>query len=1002
MLFKQLLLVEDSSQKLSPLVLKIVNHVTPLLARIPENMREYTLHDETHSLKIIRIMGRIIPSETLVQLNDLELTFLILSAFLHDVGMTCSNSEKEEIISSSPEYQNLLKIDPIYEDYLEFKKTSNHRAVTRIEDKIFTEYLRRNHVKRSAEFIESTLSEGEFKLAIDDILLFKYLINICDSHGEPVSCLKDNRKYPRNTLIGEKYVNIQYISLILRMADILDLDPERTPKVIYDFVSPEDPTSIIEWKKHRSIIGWDISSNRVVFEAECTSPEVERALRIFMEWIEIERKESFDLLKNYHDDISIKYLLLLQEPLNTDRIRSDGSYIYSDVKFHLHYEKIIELLMGQRLYRSPITALRELLQNAIDAIKARMFLSSGKFEKFEPKVTIDYKNDILIIEDNGIGMDDKVFNEFFLQVGTSYYKHPRFFDTDLDVVSEFGIGVLSAFMVADSMVIESRMEPENPLSPPLPIYYEIPTAHSYCVKRHSERVHIGTKITLKLKKGHPFSKYSIVQVIEEIIPYPTFPIFIKTTDQEYTHSGVTLIENSLFNEYLDKESFSLDGRRVLEYMDESFTHYLFDVDLDSLVDIEIEGKLQIVNGSDTRLECELSGCITQRSFNLGIPYTSEGQFRLENSNSLNELFPFWVNIYADINIIGRECLTVTPDRTEVIKDEKFKKIKMVLEKAIIASFQKHLDEYKENHSLDEYHNYVDLLFEAGFIKIPSHYYEVLTEEALMFFQNYVSFPIIGEKGEIIRKFAAELCSYETLGMINSYNVEEFKYRMNDFVATHKEIPIVVLEGFNNDKYYKMDIVIYSLFLKSKTVSRSSMCSYLLPPIPGIEIEIISRNDLKKRDFRGPTKYEVAEEILENIEDKSAQIICFPRESGTFQHVFNKSHPIISPLFQGTHFVNISAERLFQKLKRNFKDIMDGYIESIDDPDDAKLQYTLRNSSHALISIGLFCNDRGVFSKMKETINLHWLEMTKQGFVKEADFPEIGNSDFPWYWSVEGI
>lgn len=1000
-LFKQLLLVEDVTQKLSQSVLKIVNHVTPLLARIPENMREYTLHDETHSLKIIRIMGRIIPPETLVQLNDIELAFLILSAYLHDIGMTCSYSEREDIIAASSEYQSLLKIDSLYEEYLEFQKIGNNRAVTRIEDKIFTEFLRRNHVKRSADFIESLLSDGEFKLAVDDILLYKYLINICDSHGEPVACLKDNRKYPRNTLIGEKYVNIQYVSLILRMADILDLDPERTPKVIYDFVSPEDPTSIIEWKKHRSIIGWDISSNRVVFEAECTSPEVERALRIFMEWIEIERKESFELLKNYHDDISVKYLLLLHEPLNMDRIRSDGSYIYSDVKFHLHYEKIIELLMGQRLYRNPITALRELLQNAIDAIKARRFLNSNKYEKFEPKVTVEYKNDFLVIEDNGIGMDDKVFNEFFLQVGTSYYKQPRFFDTNLDVVSEFGIGVLSAFMVADSMVIESRMEPENPLTPPLPIYYEIPTAHSYCVKRHSDRTQVGTKITLNLKKGHPFSEDSIVQVVEEIIPHPSFPIYINTTKQEYTHRGVSIVENLMFNEDLDRESFIIDGQRHLANMDEPFTHYLFNVDLNNLRDIKIEGKLQIVNGAGVNLECDLSGCITQRSFNLGMPIIIEGKLKLENSRSLEQLFPFWANIYADINIYERECLTVTPDRTEVIKDEKFKKIKMELEHAIISSFQKHLDEYKENHSIDKYHDYMDLLFEAGFIGIPSHSYENLTEEARNFFREYVSVPVINEDGKIVRKFVAELCSYDTLGIMENYNAGGFLDELIDFVVRHPKMPIIAINEFNMRLFYKMDPVIYSIYLETETVNRLSLPSYLIPPdIPGIEIEILCKDNVKKRDSKGPQKYEAAEEILADINDKSTKVICIPNDSLDNQHIFNISHPIISPLLNGTRFKNISAEKIFYKLKSNFTDIMVQYIDSIDDPENAKLQYTLRNSSHTSMSIGIFYNEPETFTKMKKAIDLHWTEMTSQGFVNEIDYPEIRTSDFPWYWNIE--
>ncbi|MFB5759744.1 HD domain-containing protein [Paenibacillus medicaginis] len=997
-LFKQLLLVEDNSLKLSQKVVNIVNHVTPLLARIPENMREYTLHDETHSLKVIRIMGRIIPSETLVQLNDIELTFLILSAYLHDVGMTCSSSEREEIIIGSTEYQTLLKIDSMYGEYLNYEKIGNHRAITRIEDKIFTEYLRRNHVKRSADFIESTLSDGEFKLAIDDILLYKYLINICNSHGEPVTCLKDNRKYPRNTLIGEKYVNVQYLSLILRLADILDLDPERTPKVIYDFVSPEDPTSIKEWKKHRSIIGWDISSNRVVFEAECTSPEVERALRIFMEWIEIERKESLELLNNYHDDISNKYLLLLKEPLNMDRIRSDGSYIYSDVKFQLHYEKIIELLMGQRLYRNPITALREMLQNAIDAIKARHFLYSNKSEKFEPKVTIEYKEGFLVIEDNGIGMDDQVFSEFFLQVGTSYYKHPRFSGTNLDVVSEFGIGVLSAFMVADSMVIESRMEPENPLTPPSPIYYEIPTAHSYCVKRYSERLQVGTKITLKLKKEHPFSDNSIFKVVKEIIPTPPFPIHIIATHQEYIHKGVPIDNNPKFDETLDKVSYNIDARRHTE---KSFSHYLFEVDLNNMGDITLEGRLQIVNGQTMNFDSQLFGYITQRSFNLGTPGVKEGQFKLENSKSLKELFPKWTNVNANINIFGGECLTVTPDRTEVIRDEKFKKIKIALEHAIISTFQKHLDKYKEDHSLTQYHDYIDLLFEAGFLGMPGAYNsEQLSDEAKAFFQNYVSFPVLTEEGSVVRKFGDELLSSNTLGIFDRYWNGEVLGTMGEFVVQQK-MPVIALREFKVNYTHIIENLIFSIFGNvNDEDADTDTGNYLLTPIPGTRIEILYPKGETKVGGTRLNKYEVAEEILIDINDKSKKIICIPSTTGGYYHIFNKSHPIISPLFNGASFINRTSEEIFYKLRKNFSIIMNKFVRTIDDPENAQWQRTLRNSSHPALSIGLFYYMPEAFEKMKEAIDIYWNELIREDLVNETLCPEVRISDFPWYWNIK--
>jgi molecular chaperone HtpG len=280
------LLEKDTDEKLSSIVIKTVEYVSPLLHKIPEHMPEFTLHDPSHSAKVVEIMAKIIPTKVIAQLNSIEVALLILSAYLHDIGMTCERSEKENIIDKDEDFNILFKsnIDK-FQKFEQYKLEGNHRAATFIQDQIFTEYLRRNHVQRSAAFILSNLQFGQYSLIYQGIPFHKLLIKICDGHGESVQKLKDNIIWPRETLIGENIVNIQFLSLILRLADILDLDAERTPKVIYEFVNPENPTSILEWKKHRSIIGTSITDKKILFEAECSSPEVERALRQFMDWI---------------------------------------------------------------------------------------------------------------------------------------------------------------------------------------------------------------------------------------------------------------------------------------------------------------------------------------------------------------------------------------------------------------------------------------------------------------------------------------------------------------------------------------------------------------------------------------------------------------------------------------------------------------------------------------------------------------------------------------------
>lgn len=110
-LFTLLKKKEVSDHSLSEKVKSIVSHVSPLLARIPEKMTEYTLHDSNHSAQVVELMGKIIPQKTLKHLNTIEISLLILAAFLHDIGMTCTTEEREEIIENSDEFKILFKSD---------------------------------------------------------------------------------------------------------------------------------------------------------------------------------------------------------------------------------------------------------------------------------------------------------------------------------------------------------------------------------------------------------------------------------------------------------------------------------------------------------------------------------------------------------------------------------------------------------------------------------------------------------------------------------------------------------------------------------------------------------------------------------------------------------------------------------------------------------------------------------------------------------------------------
>ncbi len=720
-LFQQLLEKEDllGEHEISENIFSVIREIAPLLERIPENMPEFTLHNANHSAKVVEHMGKIIPSDTLDHLNIIELSILIYAAYLHDIGMTASQDEREEIIKNNSEFAKLL----VSNEELSFKldkakKSGDHRLATFIEDKLFTEFLRRKHVERSNELIKEKYGLKKTPISWKGVPYYKLVQVVCDSHGLPVRDLYDTRRWRRDALVKDQNVNVQYLSVILRLADNLDLDPERTPRCLLDFIDPKDETSVKEWNKHLSIIGCKISQKEISIEAECEHPIYERTLREFIDMIETERKESILLTSRYKDDLAEIYRLDLLKPVTKENIRSNGEYIYSDFHFKLDFHRVIDLLMGERLYGDPTLTLRELLQNSVDAVRYRESMEKKEGNQFSPFIKITLKGDELIIEDNGIGMDKDIFENYFLQIGRSYYNSSecRTSGIEIDPVSEFGIGILSVFMVASSFKVESRRKPLDPLNPPAPINVEIPTAYDYFVQRPSSRVYIGNKITLSLKSNHPFSSISLVEKISEIAPFIEYPIVIETSEKIETYKPYLPGERK---NYKDQKS----GKKYFEI--------IFDDEKEG-----IKGKLQIIQPTPNR-----DNIFAQRGF--AIPSQKLLPKRLFHS------------IQASINLSDNFKLSLSPNRSDLVEDEKYKKLIGKIQSSILEELENYLETSKDSYSFKGYVKNINELMEyhilslsKGFSELGFDYKEEEFENIMQkLFSNYVPLLTISDNGQ---------------------------------------------------------------------------------------------------------------------------------------------------------------------------------------------------------------------------------------------------------------
>lgn len=76
-------------------ILETSREVEPVLEGIHQTFKKYTLHNIEHSIRIMESMYELIPD--INKISDLDVTILIYSALLHDIGMYVSQDEEFKI-----------------------------------------------------------------------------------------------------------------------------------------------------------------------------------------------------------------------------------------------------------------------------------------------------------------------------------------------------------------------------------------------------------------------------------------------------------------------------------------------------------------------------------------------------------------------------------------------------------------------------------------------------------------------------------------------------------------------------------------------------------------------------------------------------------------------------------------------------------------------------------------------------------------------------------------
>ncbi|MHA1363794.1 MAG: HD domain-containing protein [Candidatus Freyarchaeota archaeon] len=850
--WEKILQSKDGGEVLIQNLKKIEEAAAPLLEKIVDTFPDFTPHDLSHSKNVIQCFNLIIPDSLKEELNAYEIFFLIASAYLHDIGMV-----------NFPEL-----LDEKYYEFVEKKRRINPKAT---DQQILRDYIRENHHLRSEVYIINNFNE----LGIQDLHQARIIGRICKGHREVN--LHDKKLFAIDRMydIGSS-VNVPLLAALLRIADELDITfkrtYKRTPLIIYEHCPPKDIISKYEWEKHFSVAGvgvhpedpLTIFGNATVIE----NPKIHLALKRLENKI---NRELDDLPNHLHQYRNCRKDMPRKFSMNIEAI----GYKSYDIKFSLEEKKIINLLMGERLYKRKEESLRELLKNSVDACRYRKeLLEKQPGIKYIPEIVFELTPDNrLIVTDNGAGMDEDKIERYLAKIGDSFYESEEFREKGVKFtpVSELGIGILSCFMIANKIVIETKTDDSDPL------LVEIEDSLDYFFVTKGKNKSTGTTVTLFLKEG----EIDLEKEVRFYARHLEFPVkVILPNGKKIT---------------IESAGFKPDEEALLGEFAKKYSYYLISVNHE-----HVEGSIGILFEKDEKLNLKpIDNLGNLKPIDKAVPERFDNFF-ISNQGIFvcgMQVGPERNLLFSDLNLKEKDVLTLNVSRNDIVPNEKFLQFIEFIETKIVSSmedFLKTLERKAKEAKID-------------FIKLSNH-----------FFKNYVDLLNISDfYFWFIKNQSRVVPSDKLLNLIKRFYY--FKYISKNKVGYMKydEIkrinkPLVVLRFLAD---YWSDEDLQQVFSKCDGFTENYI--YLMPESNTRSFEMDLFEDVRYAETLEFFDIEISKELEDIIPEKGFEIMI-PRE---YRLVRFKNYTTCRLLERLPTAREFSGERYFFNRDHRFIDLL---------------------------------------------------------------------------------
>ncbi len=231
-------------------------------------------------------------------------------------------------------------------------------------------------------------------------------------------------------------------------------------------------------------------------------------------------------------------------------------------QFKAESKRLLDLMINS-IYTNKEIFLREIISNASDASDKLHYLSltdetaRAKMGDLKIKITADKENRTLTVTDNGIGMTkEELENNLgtICKSGSLQFKEGMTEQEEKDavnIIGQFGVGFYSAFMVSDTLTVNSLSYKEDTA-----YSWTSNGADGYTIKE-CDKTNVGTEIVMHLKEDTEDNKYSeyletyklksLIKTYSDYIRYPIVMDMEKVKEEGEEKTTVTYTEEETLN-----------------------------------------------------------------------------------------------------------------------------------------------------------------------------------------------------------------------------------------------------------------------------------------------------------------------------------------------------------------------------------------------------------------------------------------------------------------------